>query len=91
MKSTQRNNVIKHSTSSDISFPVAVDTKKNLTYVRFQVYMGITKLQANTEQGETFQNRQQGKTVTNLSFRIFSSESFLKTLISSQFKKKVYQ
>lgn len=81
MKSTQRKMVIKHSVSSDISFPAVVNMKRNLTYIKSQVHIGITKLQANIEKGETFQNRQQGKTVTNFSFRTFCSESFLKTII----------
>lgn len=53
-----------------------MNTKRNLTCVKPRVHAGITKLQANIEKGETFQNRQQGKTVTNLfqnlSFRKFS-------------------
>lgn len=81
MKSAQRKKVIKHSISCDISFPVVVNMKKNFTFIKSQVHIGITKLQANTEKGETFQNRQQGKSVHNLSFRNFSSEIFLKAII----------
>lgn len=82
MKSTQRKKVLKHSRSSDISFPVVVNIKRNLTSSPKYIWESpITKSQAITEKGETFQNRKQGKTVTNHSFRIFSSESFLKIII----------
>lgn len=90
MKSTQRKMVIKHSVSSDISFPAVVNMKRNLTYIKSQVHIGITKLQANMKRVRQFKTDSRAKLSPISLSEPFVQKVFLK-LSSFDSLKKAYQ